>query len=189
MLSETNYPNAQVHHLSVAQLVQLYQQDHHPLHLSELYKRFFDRVYRYCLNLSKDQEVALDLTQDVFLKIAEHLDELRNPELFPAWLFRIAHNQFINHAKAATQASHFAASTTEEREDPEEQELALERERLLERMQGILEQIPPMDRELLLARYFHKEPIQRLEARYGLSESAIKMRLSRARQRMARLCC
>ena len=189
MLSKTNYPNAQVHHLSVAQLVQLYQKDHQPLILSELYKRFFDRVYRYCLNLCKDQEVALDLTQDVFLKIAEHLDELRNPELFPAWLFRIAHNRFINYVKSTALASHFAALATEERDDPEERELALEREHLLDRMQGLLEQMPPMDRELLLARYFHKESIQLLEARYGLSESAIKMRLSRARQRMARLCC
>lgn len=188
MHTETTLLPANLRDVPVAQLVQTYQHNHHPRLLSELYQRYFDRVYNYCFSLSKNSEIALDLTQDVFLKITEHLDELRNPDLFPAWLFRIAHNRFINHVKASSQTQLFASSTREESEDPEELELAQERENLFEKMKVVLEQIPEMDRELLVAKYYHKESIHHLETRFGLSESAIKMRLSRARQRMAKMC-
>ncbi|MFZ2901311.1 MAG: sigma-70 family RNA polymerase sigma factor [Saprospiraceae bacterium] len=188
MHTETTLLPANLHDIPVSQLVQTYQRNHHPLLLSELYQRYFDRVYNYCLSMAKNPEVAFDLAQDVFLKITEHLDELRNPDLFTAWLFRIARNRFINHVKANSQAQHFASLTTEESEDPEEHEHALERELLFQKMQVVLDQIPEMDRELLLAKYYHKESIHHLEARFGLSESAIKMRLSRARQRMAKMC-
>ncbi len=188
MHTETTLLPANLHDIPVSQLVATYQRSHHPLLLSELYQRYFDRVYNYCLSMAKNPEVAFDLAQDVFLKITEHLDELRNPDLFPAWLFRIARNRFINHVKANSQALHFASLATEESEDPEEREHAHERELLFQKMQLVLDQIPEMDRELLLAKYYHKESIHHLEARFGLSESAIKMRLSRARQRMAKMC-
>lgn len=175
--------------MPVAQLVLTYQRDHQPQLLSELYTRYFDRVFTYCLSLSKNQDVALDLTQDVFLKITEHLDELRNPDLFPAWLFRIAHNRFINHVKNTSKAANFATVPDESVDDPEEQELSMEREVLFQKVLTVLEEIPEKDRELLVDKYFHKESIHHLEAKYGLTESAIKMRLSRARQRVAKRCC
>jgi len=181
-------PYCNLNEMPVAQLVQNYQRDHHPLLLSELYQRYFNRVFNYCLGLSKNQEVALDLTQDVFLKITEHLDELRNPDLFQAWLFRIAHNRFINHVKFTCQNAQLASCPSDDIEDPEERESAMERETLVQKILGVLDQIPETDRELLVAKYFDKEPIHRLETRFGLSESAVKMRLSRARQRIARLC-
>ena len=174
--------------MPIAQLVLTYQQDHQPQLLSELYTRYFDRVYTYCLSLSKNQDVALDLTQDVFLKTTEHLDELRNPDLFPAWLFRIAHNRFINHVKTTSKAAHLAAVPAESVEDPEEQEISMEREALFQKVLNILDEIPEKDRELLIDKYFHKESIHHLEAKYGLTESAIKMRLARARQRVAKKC-
>ena len=181
-------PKTSLRDLPVAQLVKAYQQEHQPLLLSELYRRYFDRVHSYCLSLSKNQEVALDLTQDVFLKITEHLDELRNPELFSAWIFRIARNRFINYVKASAQSAQMLASAVEDVDDPEERESAMEREVLFQKIQGVLDQIPEIDRELLVAKYFYKESIHHLEVKYGLSESAIKMRLSRARQRVARMC-
>ena len=171
-----------------AQLVQTYQQDRQPQPLSELYRRYFDRVFKYCLKLCKNQEVASDLTQDVFLKVAEHLGELRNPDLFPAWLFRIAHNRFINYTKASSLSAQLVSSEADHIDDPEENESAMEREVLFQKILGVLDEIPEMDRELLVAKYFHKESIHGLEARYGLSESAVKMRLARARQRMAKMC-
>ncbi|MBK7406607.1 MAG: sigma-70 family RNA polymerase sigma factor [Saprospirales bacterium] len=174
--------------MPLSHLVLTYQQNHHPLLLSELYTRYFDRVYNYCFSLSKNQDLALDLTQDVFLKITEHLDELRNPDLFPAWLFRIAHNRFINHVKSTSRTNQIPAFATESFDDPEAHETAMEREVMFQKVLTVLDEIPETDRELLIDKYFHKVSIHHLETKYGLSESAIKMRLSRARQRIAKKC-
>jgi len=57
--------------------------------LYEMFKRpVFSLQYRHTMN----REVAEDLLQDVFVKVFTHLREARDPETFPAWVFRIALN-------------------------------------------------------------------------------------------------
>ncbi len=58
-----------------------------------LVSRWEKRVYNYLLRLVRNREDALDLTQDAFLKAFQNLKKLDDPDRFPAWLFRIAHNE------------------------------------------------------------------------------------------------
>ena len=58
-----------------------------------LVSRWERRVFNYLLRLVADREDALDLSQDVFLKAYQNLKKLDDPAKFPAWLFRIAHNE------------------------------------------------------------------------------------------------
>lgn len=61
--------------------------------LNLLVSRWEKRVYNYLLRLLGHREDALDVTQDVFLKVYQSLRKLDDPARFPAWLFRIAHNE------------------------------------------------------------------------------------------------
>jgi len=58
-----------------------------------LVSRWEKRVFNYLLRLVGHREDALDLSQDVFLKAYQNLKKLDDPVRFPAWLFRIAHNE------------------------------------------------------------------------------------------------
>ena len=58
-----------------------------------LVSRWEKRVFNYLLRLVANREDALDLSQDVFLKGYQNLKKLDDPAKFPAWLFRIAHNE------------------------------------------------------------------------------------------------
>jgi RNA polymerase sigma-70 factor, ECF subfamily len=58
-----------------------------------LISRWEKRVFNYLLRMVGNREDALDLTQDVFLKAYQNLRKLEDPARFPAWLFRIAHNE------------------------------------------------------------------------------------------------
>ena len=58
-----------------------------------LVSRWEKRVFNYLLRLVGHREDALDLSQDVFLKAYQNLRKLDEPAKFPAWLFRIAHNE------------------------------------------------------------------------------------------------
>jgi RNA polymerase sigma-70 factor (ECF subfamily) len=58
-----------------------------------LVSRWEKRVFNYLLRLVANREDALDVSQDVFLKAYQNLPKLDDPERFPAWLFRIAHNE------------------------------------------------------------------------------------------------
>jgi len=58
-----------------------------------LVSRWEKRVFNYLLRLVGHREDALDLSQDVFLKAYQNLRKLDEPDKFPGWLFRIAHNE------------------------------------------------------------------------------------------------
>jgi RNA polymerase sigma-70 factor, ECF subfamily len=58
-----------------------------------LVSRWEKRVFNYLLRLVSNREDALDLSQDVFLKAYQNLPKLEDAGRFPAWLFRIAHNE------------------------------------------------------------------------------------------------
>jgi len=60
---------------------------------NRLVSRWEKRVYNYLRRLVKDREEAFDLSQDTFLKAYRRLARLEEPERFPGWLFRIAHNE------------------------------------------------------------------------------------------------
>jgi RNA polymerase sigma-70 factor (ECF subfamily) len=55
--------------------------------------RWEKRLFNHLLRLVGQREDALDLTQDVLLKAYQNLEKLDDASKFPAWLFRIAHNE------------------------------------------------------------------------------------------------
>ena len=71
-----------------------------PEAFGELYEAHFDRIYRYMMLRVRNQADAEDLTQQVFVKALEHIGSYRYRGMpFAAWLFRIAHNQLVDHWK------------------------------------------------------------------------------------------
>ena len=85
-----------------AVLVLAAQQD--PLAFAPLYQIYRDRVYGYLLARCGDVEDAADLTQHVFLKAMDALEQYR-PEKGPfvAWLFGIARNSATNFRRRSLQ--------------------------------------------------------------------------------------
>jgi len=63
-----------------------------------LMERFEEKMMRYVRRISGvDTETAEDILQDIFLKVYMNLNAF-NPELkFSSWIYRIAHNETINH--------------------------------------------------------------------------------------------
>jgi RNA polymerase sigma-70 factor (ECF subfamily) len=59
-------------------------------------KRYQQRVYSIGYRFFKNEDDARDFTQELFIKILEKLNTLKNPEQFKAWLTRIAYNMGIN---------------------------------------------------------------------------------------------
>ncbi len=72
---------------------------HDPRAFGELYDRYFDPVYRYCLTRVGDRAEAEDLTSLVFAQALTALPRYRD-RAFRSWLFTIAHNAVANHHRA-----------------------------------------------------------------------------------------
>lgn len=134
----------------------------------------------------RSRDTAFDLTQDVALRAWHKLPELRDPRAFPGWLRRVAANAARDHlrrrlARRET-ALEEAADGLVAPEDPRTlaergEELRLMREALGEEGDEVVE---------MLTAQAEGTTIVELSERAGLSEGAVKMRLSRARDRLRR---
>ena len=70
---------------------------------AQLYEAYFDRIYRYIRIRIGDVTEAEDMTQQVFLKVLQSISSFRwAGKPFSAWLFRIAHNQVVDHLRKKT---------------------------------------------------------------------------------------
>ncbi len=133
----------------------------------------------------RSRDTAFDLAQDVALKVWQNLDRLREPAAFSGWLRRMAANAARDHLRrlaARREASLEEALTLETEDDPHEHAERIAELRLMLAALGTEEHEVV---ELLVARAGGAS-VDDLAERMGLSKAALKMRLSRARQRLRR---
>jgi RNA polymerase sigma-70 factor (ECF subfamily) len=64
-----------------------------------LVRRWERKVYSFLVYLTGRPEDAFDMCQEVFLSGYRHLGQLKDPDKFPQWLFRIARNAAHSHAR------------------------------------------------------------------------------------------
>ena len=65
---------------------------------ARLYQTYVDRIYRYVYFRVADENLAEDITAQIFLKVWEKLDSYQPGQSpFMAWIYRIAHNTVIDY--------------------------------------------------------------------------------------------
>ncbi len=153
-----------------------------------LYDRYSARVYQKCLGMAGDRQLAADLTHDVFLKAFLNLKKFDHRSRFGTWLYSITYNRCLDHLRKRQRVreqdideDHAPADDQEDRYEKELMELRAER------LPEVLAALPPDDRAVLLMKYQDELPVKEMAEALGVGESAIKMRLLRARERAVAL--
>ena len=83
--------------------------------ISELFRRYYSRVARWCLRFTSDRETAADLAQEIFIKAQQNLGSFQGGSKFSTWLFVIARNHCLNAIRANTrEATELKADVDEE---------------------------------------------------------------------------
>jgi RNA polymerase sigma-70 factor (ECF subfamily) len=133
-----------------------------------------------------------DVAQDVFLRLYYSLDQLRAPEVFEPWLYRLTVNAAYDYmrrqrrrpesrmADLSEQQVQLADADAGGRHRDEEQRRAGVREFV----QSLLSKVSEEDRILLLLKEVEGLSLKELERIYQVKENALKVRLFRARQRV-----
>ena len=75
-----------------------------PEAFNALVRRWERKVYSFLVYLTGRPEDAFDMCQEVFLSGYRHLGQLKDPDKFPQWLFRIARNTARSHARHVQEA-------------------------------------------------------------------------------------
>jgi len=166
-------------------LILTFQATQDPLAFGELFQRYHKKVYLHSAKILKDREAAMDLTQEIFIKLNSRLQQLKEPVTFVKWLFRITHNESIDLIRK--NKKHKLTPINNKEWAYEEDTFSDDKEKSVNRLMQVIEQIPTLDKKILEEKYFEQKSIAELMVQYGLSESAVKMRLSRSRGKIRNL--
>lgn len=156
----------------------------------QLVERYQKGLVTYIYHMIHSYEEALELSQDVFIKVFKSLDRFDGTYKFSTWLYRIASNHTIDFIRKRKMDT----SSIDEREDnpdlapfrivsgtlaPDE---AYSNKVLLKRVKEAMEDLPPSYRELILLRHFNFRSYEAMAKITGLPLGTVKNRIFRARK-------
>jgi RNA polymerase sigma factor (sigma-70 family) len=171
--------------LSDEQLVAMFIETQKNAYFEQLYDRYSDKVYRKCLSFVKDDAKAEDFTHDIFLKLVLNLSSYKETAKFSTWLYSITYNYCIDQTRVSKKYSEVGLDDNfDAADDDDDAEMAeLEAQRLNKAMQQIL----PEEKSILMMKYQDDLSIKEISESLDISESAVKMRLLRAKEKLRKV--
>lgn len=164
------------------QLVRLYVDTQRNPFFEEIYDRYADKVYRKCLSFVKDQAKAEDFTHDIFLKLIVRVGSFKENSKFSTWLFSITYNYCMDQLRTTKKLAE--DELTESIDVIDDADDISEMEMDAKRLREVLEGISHEERTILLMKYQDDFSIKDIADTFGLTESAVKMRLKRTREKL-----
>jgi RNA polymerase sigma factor (sigma-70 family) len=165
------------------ELVRLYIESQKNIYFEALYERYVDKVYRKCLSFVKDKARAEDYAHDIFLKLIVRLGSFKETAKFSTWLFSITYNYCMDQIRIEKKLA--------ESDLDDEMEIAADEPEDMEQMnyeakqlKKALESISPDERSILLMKYQDDFSIKEIADTFNLTESAVKMRLKRTKEKL-----
>ena len=151
-----------------------------------LYEAYFARVYRFIYFRVTDDQVAEDLSSQVFLKAWENLRRYHPRGPFLAWLYAIARNTVIDSYRTRKQTlSLDEAAPVASQEAKLDDRLQLESE--IEALQAAMQQLTEEQQEVITLKFIADYDTERIAREMGKSEGAIRALQMRALQALARV--
>lgn len=181
-------PNESYQNLSDEELVAKIVKNKNTILFGVLYDRYIKQVYNKCYGFASNEDEAKDLTQEVFIKLFIKLGKYKqqNGSKFSSWLFVFVYNFCVNYVNRNNSKKIKKQRISEYEfdnlaEEPSDENLF---EIKVKRLEEVLELIPPEDKSILLLKYKEELSIQALAKLLEVGESAIKMRLKRAKAKV-----
>ena len=158
---------------------------------NEISRRYETKIYKRCKAYVKDEELARDLTQDIFIKLFLHLNAFKSGGKFSPWIYTIANNTCLDYLRKNRKKYHIKLSEELHAQFDNISELdsenTLDDDLTMELLEELMKQLPPQDKMILLLKYNQKLSLKEIQVIMDLGESAVKMRLKRAREKITRL--
>lgn len=154
--------------------------------VDNLWREFSAQLRKFLRARTRSAADAEDLLQEVFMRIHKQLPSLRDTSKLQGWVYRIARNALIDRHRKRRETTPLLHETPED--DPSGQNLV----DLTPSLRRFIAQLPPIYREPLVRHEFQGEALSELAARLGLTLSATKSRVRRARlmlREMLDRCC
>lgn len=146
----------------------------------QIYKSYWDKVFRLCMGYFNDYSLAQDLAQDVFVRVWQYLPDFKGESSIGTWIFRIATNICLRQSerrKNTLQTEiHFEPVAEESGDNP------LQVQNLYKAIAGL----PEMER-LIISLYLEELKQSEIAQITGISEVNVRVRIHRIKTRLAKI--
>lgn len=171
--------------LSDVELVRTYLVTQQQSYFSLLYRRYAGKVFGKCLTILKDEDIARDAMQDIFMKILLNMAGFNEKSQFSTWVYSITYNYCIDIVRKQKKEKTLFSEDIERAPDVAEDEIP--DEYLLEmdgkQLREVLNELSAADSAILLMKYQDDMSIKEIADLLGKTESAIKMKIKRAKHK------
>ena len=157
----------------------------------DLVERYQIKLMRYARKFLLDPDDAADIVQDIFIKTYENIQSFDATRRFSPWIYRIAHNEFVNALKKRahhrvtftldmdTLFPHLAATDTAD-------SAALERD-MRQTLEGHLKGLSAKYREPLILYYLESMDYKEISEILQIPVSTVGVRLARGRTMLKKI--
>ena len=163
-----------------------------PAAFSQMVSAYRRRIMGTIARLIGRPEDVEDVAQEVFTRLYFSLEQLRTPEVFEPWLYRLSVNACYDYLRRARRRPESRMSDLSEQQvmmadaaaGARAQSDDFEKRRVRDTVNVLLASVSEEDRLLLTLKEVEGLSLKELEKIYNVNENALKVRLFRARQRV-----
>lgn len=157
---------------------------------AELYKLTYNKVYSYAWHYLRDEYLAQDALQEVYVAAYRNIDKLSDPTLFVAWLNRISFHvcydiqqKQINHRDFAD--PELLELVRDENPSSNPEALALYANEI-QRLHQAMDELPFHERSVLVMRFYNDMKLEEIASAMNLSRSTVKRYIASGKDHLAR---
>ena len=151
----------------------------------ELMKQYERLVYRICFSHTGNRDDALDVTQEVFVKVFERIGSFRGSGSFKGWLLRITHNESLNWLRDRSRhGEHRELTAANSPGLGARQETDLLQKEDRDVIVDALGHLSPRQRTALTLRYFERMSISEISSLLGCTQGTTKNILFRSLRKL-----
>ncbi|MCL2094290.1 MAG: RNA polymerase sigma factor [Treponema sp.] len=154
----------------------------------KLYEKVFPILFRVSYRITNSEEAAEDLSQEAFFRLYEKNMVFPNPDEAKYWLIRVVKNAALNYAKRKVrERKAYQKAFREDTRTVETAEHVLIKKETREEVREALEKLPENLRMVLILKEYGELNYKEIGRSLGISEGNVKVRVFRARERLAGL--
>jgi RNA polymerase sigma-70 factor (ECF subfamily) len=153
---------------------------------SVIIDRYQKKLVRYVNNLIKNEDKAIDVVQESFIKAFVNLNNFNIEKKFSSWIYRITHNQAINLAKKYQKEIPLLENWDFKSNDDIEKDF--EQKEIIESVEECLKEIPLLYSEPLSLYYIDEKSYQEISDILRIPMGTVAVRINRAKKLMKNIC-
>lgn len=159
---------------------------------AELYAMTYSKVYNYARHYLRDDYLAQDAMQEVYILALKNLDKLNDPTVFIAWLNRISFNVCYDMSQKLKQGSGQYADPEvldiiEDEHLSSNPEASYQKKDETLRVNQALEQLPFNEKQVLIMRFYNNMKLEAIADAMDISRSSVKRYIASGQEKLKQL--